>query len=96
MNLYLLTQPTRGYNTYDGVVVVADTPEAARLIHPRGDIRWDGRGWAYPRTEYEKPFYVEWDWAANPDEVTVTWLGTAAVKLVEGANPVILSSFHEG
>lgn len=34
-----------GYDTYDSIVVVADTEAAARLIHPCGDYTWTGRKW---------------------------------------------------
>jgi hypothetical protein len=64
MNLYLLTQEqNEGWDTYDSCVVVANSPEEARLIRPDGSS-WDGdlryRGWAF-----------------TPDKVTATLIGTA-------------------
>ncbi len=64
MNLYLLSQnENNGWDTYDSCVVVASSPEEARLIRPDGS-NWEGdltyKGWAF-----------------SPDKVIVTLIGTA-------------------
>lgn len=39
MNLYLLEQDdVGGYDTYDSAVVVAESEDAARKIHPNGGV----------------------------------------------------------
>jgi|688.fasta_scaffold2128377_2 hypothetical protein len=83
MNLYLLEQEENsGYDTYDSMVVAAETEDKARLIHPNTwlDNPWD-------RTKFNR------DWATSPDQVSVKLIGTA----VEGTKSgVILSSFNAG
>lgn len=64
MNLYLISQHFNiGYDTYDSAVVVANTEEEARNMHPRGA--------AYDR------MYDDYVWA-SPEHVVVKWLGIAA------------------
>lgn len=61
MNIYLLTQSDNtGYDTYDAVVVVANSEEEARNINP-------GSSWG---NEDEYP-----TWANSPETVDVTLLG---------------------
>lgn len=46
--LWVLRNDTvRGYDTYDSMVVAAETEEAARAVLPPG-IRPSGRTWCYP------------------------------------------------
>jgi hypothetical protein len=82
MNLYLLMQDENsGYDTYDSMVVAAETEDRARLIHPN---TWSDNPW-------DRKFYR--DWATSPDQVSVELIGTA----VEGTKAgVILSSFNAG
>ena len=69
MNLYLLQQDDNfGYDTYDSCVVVANSPEEAKLITP------DGNG-------FDSMFRV---WANNPSGVAITYLGTADDSLKLG------------
>lgn len=47
MKLYLLTQDeNRGYDTYDSMLVAAESTEEARNIHPYGSGRWSSGVWA--------------------------------------------------
>ena len=79
MNLYLLTQHANsGWDTYDSLVVVAPDEETARTILPDFCNSWED--------EYTP-------WAYSPDQVHVTFLGTASPDLNQG---VILSSFNAG
>lgn len=42
MNLYLLTQDVNmDWDTYDSVIVCAESEEEAVKIHPDGEYRWD-------------------------------------------------------
>ena len=79
MNLYLLSQnANNGYDTHDSCVVVAESEDVARLISPSGDA-WD----------------EEWTtWAYKPEQVVVTYLGTAEDTLKSG--DIICSSFNAG
>lgn len=63
MNLYLISQhENNDYDTYDSAVVVAESAEAARLIHPSGD-GWD---------EFNRHA-----WATCPEHVKIKYLGKA-------------------
>jgi hypothetical protein len=63
MNIYLLSQEeNRGYDTFDSIVVYAESPEQARLIHPMGDDRW------------EQSYSA---WADKPEQVLVELVGKA-------------------
>ena len=49
MNIYLISQyENTGYNTYDTAVVIAESEETARLIHPSGGEEWIEECWADP------------------------------------------------
>ncbi len=53
MNIYLIRQPRHrvDYDTYDAAIVVAESEEAARLMHPDGyasDGSWDDHSWCSP------------------------------------------------
>lgn len=69
-NLYRISQNTNtDYDTYDSAVVVAETAEQARNIHPGGrkpDDKWP-----------------DFTWAA-PEDVTVQLIGVAAADLAPG------------
>lgn len=66
MNMYLISQSVNnGYDTYDSAVVVAESEEAARSIHPGGYSNWDGEAKNYNT------------WCAK-DYVNVQLIGTAA------------------
>lgn len=83
MNLYLVSQDrNRDYDTYDSMVVAAETEEAARLIHPSvyaSDEWWNNKG-----------FVSDW---AMPDRVQVDLIGTATPETQPG---VICASFNAG
>ena len=65
MKLYLISQDKNNeYDTYDSAVVVAESEEAAKLIHPRGDGR-----------DVVKEEYGVW---AAPEDITVKYIGEAA------------------
>jgi hypothetical protein len=64
MNLYLISQTeNKGYDTYDSIVVRADSEDAARMIHPDIEDGWDD---------------IFKGWCKSPDQVTVRLLGVAA------------------
>ena len=72
-----------GYDTYDSAIVVAPSPEAARLIHPAardGDHMWrevDGElGWAMKKVDGTWMNYRDDSWC-RPDKVQVELIGVA-------------------
>jgi hypothetical protein len=95
LKIYLLTQShNRGYDTYDSCVVVAASPEEARLMHPRGDRAWDGHGWAYTDGTNPSTWRAsEAGWAYHPDNVTVEEIGGA---LADTEPRVVCASFSAG
>lgn len=86
MNLYLISQSERNnYDTYDSAVVVAETPNQAKQIHPNGDkYSEDIKTW-------EKPYG---SWATSPKNVTAQYIGKAKRGLKNGT--VICASFNAG
>ena len=69
MNLYILTQnESQGYDTYDSVVVAAETEDSARKINPS---KW---GW-----DESSDF-----WCSSPEKVNVRLIGIAVDGVKEG------------
>lgn len=82
MNLYLLSQTVNdGYDTYDSVVVAAETPENAIQIHPNETKFKD---WTWEETG---------SWVDELNEVSCNLIGKAVEGTEEG---VILASFRAG
>lgn len=81
MNLYLIEQDVNNnWDTYDSAVVVANSEDEARFIHPN-DYEWDGK----------METYSNW---CNAENVKVTYLGKAKEGLKKGE--VICASFNAG
>lgn len=97
MNIYLLEQDlNNGYDTYDSCVVIAESEEAARNIHPSSfvthvkDGKWMG---TYTKGgEYEQDSY-DWVPYSRIDEIKVTLIGTALESKEPG---VVCASFNAG
>jgi|LauGreDrversion4_2_1035121.scaffolds.fasta_scaffold985888_2 hypothetical protein len=88
MNIYLLSQHSNtGYDTYDSCVVRAPDEASARLMHPRGDLEWNGSQWVFP--DLGRAGIDTW---ACPDAVTVEYIGTAG----DAQSGVICASFNAG
>ena len=84
MKLYLISQSVNsGYDTYDSAVVIADSEEEARMVHPEKDPRWNG---------VKNHLFDSW---ADAKDVQVVYLGEAEEGL-EDYGPVICSSFNAG
>ncbi len=99
MNIYVISQDSNtGYDTYDSAVVVAESADTARLLHPGGWV-WDTdrKCWVCEndvssgdRKWWDPPDRSGW---CHPDNVTVEHVGTAR----EGQQPgVICASFNAG
>ena len=82
MNLYLIFQTyNRDYDTYDSVVVVAESAEIAKRMHP------------YTGELDDKPdMFSRSDWA-DPEYVEVVYLGKADII---DERKVICASFNAG
>lgn len=81
MNLYRISQDVNDdYDTYDSAVVVAETEDDARLIHP-SERSWDGKS-------------ERWSSWSNAEDVAVQHIGIANSWLESGT--VICSSFNAG
>jgi len=88
MNIYLITQDeTTDYDTYDSMIVVAPSMDAARLIHP--DMEKD----------FWREHHIFWNpdekwpnWCTTPEAAKVTYLGKSAVAVQR----IILTSFNAG
>lgn len=101
MNLYLLTQHSnRGYDTYDSMVVAAESEEDARLMHPETGHFWHFgiEKWCRERTNgwtispvIEPTNYHGWAWHIS--DVTIKYLGVADPSIDSG---LILASFNAG
>lgn len=84
MKLWLISQEQNSdYDTYDSLVVAAETEDDARKTPPTGYL-FEGVDW------HDRAAKV---WASGPEHVVVKHIGTAA----EGTAPgVILASFNSG
>lgn len=81
MKIYLLSQDdNQNYDTYDSCIVVAESEEDAKTIHPNGD-------------EYTKPISLYTDWAREKESISCKEIGEANSDQVRG---VILASFNAG
>ena len=84
MNLYKISQTVNtSWDTYSVAIVAAETPEAARRIHPSPALQ-DDPEWI------EKSWFRGW---AHPDQVQAEYIGEASPGTAAG---VILASFNAG
>lgn len=90
-SLYLISQSENlDYDTFDSVVVCAESSEEARRMHPELEWRTDG---IFDQMENDK-LWVEphGTWCSNPTLVSVRRLG-AAHRVKKG---IVLASFNAG
>lgn len=106
MKLFLISQSkNRGYDTYDSAVVIAESEEDARLIHPTWQIDdpidkfWNETSlkWCYKNTgrvcqTWSGATYGTAEWTA-PHFVDVEYLGEAKEGSVRS---VVCASFNAG
>ena len=93
MNLYLLYQDINDdYDTYDQVIVAAESEEEARQIHPIGFVTHikDGKWYGTRQNGEEYEFYSSvWVCASEIDRIDVELIGTTHKK-----KGVVLASFN--
>ena len=96
--IYLVSQSiNNGYDTYDSMVVAAESEQDARLIHPsdfvthHNDGKWKGTYYNCGG-EYDSPSGGD-DWVefSGIDKLTVQYLGET-----EHGRGVVCSSFNAG
>lgn len=87
MKLWLIKADTSGYDVYSDAVVLAETEEEAKRIHPGGELYDD---WL------EKEDSFADSWVSSPQEVTATYLGEASPDFKAENNGVVCASFHAG
>lgn len=86
MNLYKISRDdVAGFDEFDSAVVVAESEEKARLIHP---AEWAPKNW------HENKEFNAIDCWIKPEKVFVALIGSAKEGLEEGM--VIVSSFNAG
>ena len=89
MNIYLLEGTASGYDTFDSMVVIAESEEEAKQIHPYGNTN----------PEYNKDAWIDEKenlytvWAMSPEEVTAHCIGIADPNADKG---IVVSSFNAG
>ena len=94
MNIFLIYQDKNcNYDTFSSAVVIANTLEEAKLIHPDSNSRWSTEidHWVRDNSDY----HSDKSWA-NPASVNAVYLG-----VYDGIKPrkhgdVITSSFNAG
>lgn len=107
MNLYKIEQDLiDDYDTYDSAVVVAESEDEARKIHPSPFVtHHDGERWMGTYAENalngmagqpysQEQSYPDWPNFRDIEHVSVTYLGEADDLLKAGT--VICSSFNAG
>ncbi len=95
--LYHLSSSKRGYDTYQGAVVVAESAEQAKLIHPSWWVCDHARivNFLLNGEKIYDNGYDCWksdSWVNSPDEVEVTLIGTTN----EPVGTIILTDFNAG
>jgi hypothetical protein len=87
MKLYLLYWKEYSWDQYSHAVVVAESAEEARTIHPHSGDNSDNQNEWNKNTNHM--------WCKSPKDVTnVTYIGEAASDLERGV--VVCTSFHAG
>ena len=94
MKLYLVSRTdVVDYDQYDSMVVVAPSEEEARNFGPRGDIVYVDGKWIDKATRKEEDTRF-FDWAEDPESLTVEMVGAARPDLEAGH--VVCASFNAG
>jgi len=90
LKIYIILQNENGgYDTYSDAVVIAESEEEAKRMHPAGKQNIDSEG--YFIDELGRINYGTW--AYNISEVKVVYIGEAK----EGSNKgIVCASFHAG
>lgn len=97
MKVFLLHQSdNQGWDTYDSMMVAADTEAEAKLYHPSTILEWK---WDESREEWGEWVDGSWrggsrnDWAFSPRTVTAEYIGEARPGMEAG---ILISSFNAG
>lgn len=94
MKLYLLSQKDdNGYDTYDSVVVAAESCFEAVRITPCGQLTWDDEKEIFRYPWDKEAEGVATGWARHVDNINCIEIGYAHDSVKKG---VVLSSFNAG
>lgn len=86
--LYKISQDVNtNYDTYDSVVVIADSEESARRMVPSYDNT------IIDIADKEKAFYIKEVWTNDPTKVQVKLVGLALLDALPG---IVLASYNAG
>ena len=92
MNIYKISQEYNWeWDVYSSAIVIAESEEAAKLIHPDVDVSWNGTEWVYDDTEeYYGSSYPNLNWC-HTDKVKVELICTTTDDI---AQTVISTDYH--
>lgn len=86
MNIYKIWQTSnKHYDVYDSAIVIAESPNEARLWHPQGVYKW--------MNEPEEHWMLFDSWVDEALLIQVELIGQA---LPEAQSGVVLASFNAG
>lgn len=93
--LFLLEQTENNYyDTYDSMVVVAESVAEAIRISPSDCYEWDEGGfWEFVYHDGRRSREAHRSWALHIENIKVTFLGDADPKLEKG---IICKSYNAG
>ena len=88
MNIYLISRTSGwGYDDYDSAVVIAESEEQARMIHPGNNIE------TFDNKHFEFRIFKELGgWEEKPEDVKVKLIGISEEKIPQ----VVCASFNAG
>lgn len=91
--LYKISQTkNNNYDTYDSAIVIANSEEEAKKIHPSGVYYWKENKWvSWDDCDYDEGY----DWT-SPDNVVCRLISVYVVVELLNENPVICSSYNAG
>jgi len=95
MNIYKISQDdVNGMDTFDSAVVVANSEEQAKTIHPSSSYNYITLKREIKFIPIPNLHESQKDWTNDPSKVVVEYIGKAANKYIEPA--VICASFNAG
>lgn len=96
MKIYLLTQDIkRGYDTYDSMIVAANTVKEAIRFSPSSHYEWSDilKSWEFVYWDGRRKAESHNTWCDDINQIIVTEIGLANPNIRSG---VILASFNAG
>lgn len=92
MKIYKISQTeNKNYDTWDGAIVYAPSPEVARNMSPSDGKELTQEDWSVIASPYS--WKLRRRWVNSPEKVNVEYLGEAKAGAKQG---LILASFNAG